>query len=91
MELEEYMGPVCDWPMWLRDVVSCTHLTHPKRLTVCTVLGMATRHALIDLWDKDDRLALHGIGHEPHERLSMRMEAVQEAGHVGDRRARAER
>ena len=38
MRLEEYLGSITGWPMWMRELLSKTHLEHNDRLTIAGVL-----------------------------------------------------
>ena len=38
MRLEEYLGSITGWPMWMRELLSKTHLEYNDRLTIAGVL-----------------------------------------------------
>ena len=38
MRLEEYLGSITGWPMWMRELLSKTQLNHKDRITIAGVL-----------------------------------------------------
>ena len=68
MRLEEYLGSITGWPMWMRELLSKTHLEYNDRLTIAGVLLgnlvppiVAAEHVHAKLADGCARLSMRDI------------------------------
>ena len=68
MRLEAYLGSITGWPMWMRELLSKTHLEYNDRLTIAGVLLgnlvppiVAAEHVHAKLADGCARLSMRDI------------------------------